>query len=368
MAKGTATQSDQLALMLRQRIVTGEFPPGRRLPTFQEIESQFRVSRCVAQTAVSQLKEDGFLRPKTGRGLYVSDHPPHLRRYGLVFPMGFDNPEKSRFDEAMVRQMNLFERQSVIREFEAYAGATVRGEKEWVIERLKEECRRDRLAGLILVGDADELSGYPPFDSKMLPKVFVFHSEKDPWRPFVTVDSLSMVKRGLEWLANRGRRRVAIIRISDYGQDWNWKGYFEQAGLEFHPQWVLGVGRCDPSAVQTLIPLLMDYPAGQRPDGVFIIDDNLVDYTAIALASQGCKLGEDLDIVAHCNWPTPEAQMLPMRRIGFHVGHMLERCIDVIDMQRRGETPPEAQRIPARFEDELAHGSTNQPNNDLVRI
>jgi hypothetical protein len=46
--------------------------------------------------------------------------------------------------------------------------------------------------------------------------------------------------------------------------------------------------------------------------------------------------------------------VLPIRRIGFHVGDMLSRCVEAIALQRRGQRPPRLQQVPALFEDEVA--------------
>lgn len=348
----TATQSDRLIASLRQRIIAGEFAPGQRLPTFQELESRFRVSRSVAQLAVTRLKEDGFLRARTSRGLYVADRPPHLRRYGVVFAVPHGTPDWSQFDEVLVREARQLETRPADREFDFFAGTEDHRDGPGVLERLRREVRRDRLAGVIFTPGTHGLSLQEPFTDPTLPKVFIFAPPSDPWRPIVSADSPAMIRRGLGWLAQRGRRRVAMVRVSDYGAAWDWRSFYEEAGLDYRPQWVQAVGRCDPSVLQTLIPLLMDYPAEQRPDGLFIVDDNLVAHAAAAVTQMHLRIGLDLDLVAHCNWPCPTPSPLPIRRIGFHTGHLLARCLEAIDAQRRGEPPPPVQLVPALFEDE----------------
>jgi len=62
----------------------------------------------------------------------------------------------------------------------------------------------------------------------------------------------------------------------------------------------------------------------------------------------------DLEIVAHTNFPCPVASALPVTRVGFDCGAVLRRCIEIIDQQRRGETPAPVTSVPATTEHALA--------------
>ena len=68
--KTNTTQSDLLASNLKTQIVHGDYQPGSRMPTFQEIESNFQVSRGVVQQAIAKLKQDGFVNSPSRRGGY----------------------------------------------------------------------------------------------------------------------------------------------------------------------------------------------------------------------------------------------------------------------------------------------------------
>lgn len=348
----TTSRSDQLTTALRRRIVAGEFAPGARLPTFQEIEETFSVSRGVAQMAIQRLKEDGFVNASSRQGMFVVRHPPHLRRYGIVFPVTHADPAWSRFDEVFVRESRLLQEVATQREFEIFAGTADRRTGPEVLARLRREVAADRLAGLILTPGSFELAARAPFNDPALPKALVFHYPGDAPGSIVGGDGESIVNRSLACLASQGCRRVAVIRAegaySSVGE-----AHFAKAGLKFHSQWLQVIGRGDTIVLSTLIPLLMDYPANQRPDGLFILDDNLVDHVTSAVVATGLRIGTDIKIVAHSNWPSRSPTAVPIRRIGYHVGHMLARCIDAIDAQRQGKTPPSVQLVPAMFEDEI---------------
>lgn len=61
----------QVAAELERRIVTGEIPPGRRVPSATEICDEFSVSRRTANEALAVLKERGLVRSVVGRGTFA---------------------------------------------------------------------------------------------------------------------------------------------------------------------------------------------------------------------------------------------------------------------------------------------------------
>ena len=345
------TQSELLAKKIRGQIVGGQFAPGKKLPTFQEMESRFNVSRGVIQLAVERLKRDGFVRSRSRQGLYVVPHPPHLRRYGIVFGRKQDSPIWPRVCAALVNESQRIEQSGDGRHFEAFFGTDDHHDGEAVRERLYEEVTNHRLAGLILEPVSFDTVKEPPLSGAELPRVYLFGAGMDGQTPAVTTDQRSLVDRAFGWFRGRGRERVAVIHQADTFSSLSEED-FRRNGLEFRPQWIQAVGRSHPRVVRNLIPLLMDYPASDRPDALFIADDNLVEYASAGVISMGLHVGADLDIVAHCNWPWPVPSAVPMQRIGFHVGQLLERCIEVIDAQVAGESVPDSQKLPALFEDE----------------
>lgn len=68
--------SDRLAAFLRQRIESGEWAAGHRLPTEQSLTVEYGVSRTVVREAVSRLKSMGWLTSRQGSGIYVAAAGP----------------------------------------------------------------------------------------------------------------------------------------------------------------------------------------------------------------------------------------------------------------------------------------------------
>jgi DNA-binding LacI/PurR family transcriptional regulator len=90
-----------------------------------------------------------------------------------------------------------------------------------------------------------------------------------------------------------------------------------------------------------------------RPEALIIGDDHLVEPALAGVRAAGLRLREDVEVVAHANFPWSPAPLAPITRIGWETGHLLSRCIDCLDAQRRGETVEAISLVPALFENEL---------------
>ncbi|MEO3799469.1 winged helix-turn-helix domain-containing protein [Nonomuraea sp. B1E8] len=65
----------QLADALRARIKSGEFQPGRKVPSQTELEEMTGLSRNTVKKALDVLKAEGLLITAPGRGLFVAEKP-----------------------------------------------------------------------------------------------------------------------------------------------------------------------------------------------------------------------------------------------------------------------------------------------------
>lgn len=75
------TLADRVTAVLLEKIKSGDFPPGARLPTEQVICERFGVSRTVVREAISRLKSEGVVEVRQGSGMLVREasRPATLR-------------------------------------------------------------------------------------------------------------------------------------------------------------------------------------------------------------------------------------------------------------------------------------------------
>jgi GntR family transcriptional regulator len=64
----------QIAHIIHRRILAGELPPRRRIPSETEMVQEFGVARTTARRAVAWMREQGWVYTVPHRGSYVT--PP----------------------------------------------------------------------------------------------------------------------------------------------------------------------------------------------------------------------------------------------------------------------------------------------------
>ena len=63
----------QLETILREKIRSGEYPPGDPFPTEDQLVQSYRLSRITVRKALSALEKDGLIDRKRGKGSVVTE-------------------------------------------------------------------------------------------------------------------------------------------------------------------------------------------------------------------------------------------------------------------------------------------------------
>ncbi|MEU9470455.1 GntR family transcriptional regulator [Streptomyces avermitilis] len=63
--------AERIAAEIRKAIMSGEWEPGRRVPTNEELRTQYETSNVTIQRALQILKDESFLEGQTGVGVFV---------------------------------------------------------------------------------------------------------------------------------------------------------------------------------------------------------------------------------------------------------------------------------------------------------
>ncbi len=78
----------QIKQTIKNWIVNKDFKPGEKIPSENELASQFNVSRLTVRQAIYQLVQEGFLKSKRGGGTFVTNNETLIDSFGLEF-IGF---------------------------------------------------------------------------------------------------------------------------------------------------------------------------------------------------------------------------------------------------------------------------------------
>lgn len=74
--KGPTPYYHQIGAIVRQKIGNGEFRVGERIPSEDELQQMFRVSRATVRQALVGLERDGLIERNPGRGSFVRERAP----------------------------------------------------------------------------------------------------------------------------------------------------------------------------------------------------------------------------------------------------------------------------------------------------
>ena len=75
----------QIKQTVKNWIINKEFKPGDKIPSANELATQFKVSRLTVHQALSQLIQEGFLISKRGEGTFVTMDESIISSFGLEF-------------------------------------------------------------------------------------------------------------------------------------------------------------------------------------------------------------------------------------------------------------------------------------------
>ncbi len=335
-SKLRATKQQELLTTLRGEIVQGVFAAGDRMPTRVELEERLGVSWFTIQQAFDALRREGFIRTDGRRGTFVVEAPPHLHRYALIFPLhGEGTHGQSRFYEAFANAAEQIQQKMPHIDWALFNLHDRTDEKDY--SELLKQINTHRLAGLIFVMSPYRLNQTPIIQMPGVSRVMIA-SQSSNNIPAIWMDYQALIEKAVRHLVDSGRSKLALImaRMTP-GHVSMFKEAVSLQGAQTCNAWIQMLHESHKAMTGNLIELLMNPKQQQRPDGIIILDDNLVEHVTLAIMDAGLRVKDDLDIVAYSNFPMPAVSAFPVHRMGFDSRHLLENCLAVIDSQNANQ-------------------------------
>lgn len=75
----------QIKQSIKNSIINGEYSPGAKIPSENELADKFKVNRLTVRQAILQLIQEGFLVSKRGRGTFVTTNEDLINSFSLEF-------------------------------------------------------------------------------------------------------------------------------------------------------------------------------------------------------------------------------------------------------------------------------------------
>jgi DNA-binding transcriptional ArsR family regulator len=336
----SSRKAHAIARTLRDQILAGHWAPGARLPTYDALMEQFQVTRPTIARVLDTLREEGLVTVKGQRQVFVTERFPHHNRYLWVTS---EQPGSIEWTLFLATILEVIERgeSGIPGEVTALVGVDGRVNNP-AYQELCAVVERGSAAGLLLVNSA-MIYLLPVLQAPGLPRAAI--EAPLPHAGLVKLDFEGLIERASARLFEKGRR-VAVMsphspKLAATEQR------LRALGRPPDQVWALQVA---PIGCQGVTELLFDRK--DRPDALFVTDDNLIEPLLEGLRRKNVKPGKDIYVLAHCNWPRPLGLSEGVEHIGFDAREVLCAGKECIDAQRAGDPSP-TRTVPARFIEEL---------------
>ncbi|MCX5658112.1 MAG: substrate-binding domain-containing protein [Planctomycetota bacterium] len=135
----------------------------------------------------------------------------------------------------------------------------------------------------------------------------------------------------------RGRTRIALLTSSTAPLAKLDHLYRAAAARQMRAQepWVQGVSLQEPHWARNAVRAMFAGRPADRPDGLIVSDEHLVEFALAGLNDQGLRLPRDVEVVGHANFHVTPPGPSPVRRLGYVTGNLLREAIDMIDRANR---------------------------------
>lgn len=325
---------------LREEILSGKREPGSKLPTYDALMEIYGVTRPTIARVLSTLRMQGLVNVQGSRGVFIAERFPHNERY---FWVTSEYPGHIEWTTFLATFLDLIERGQTGLPGEVVPLLGVDGRaNNPEYQRLCEVVQEGSAAGLFVMR-SPTTALLPILQEPNLPRAAIWTPL--PHAGLVSLAFDTLIERACRSIM-QGGRRVAVV--SPHEQ--NLKAASQCLANLGAPRANVTELHVTPVGCESLIKLLME--RRDRPDAVFVTDDNLIQPLLAGLRAAKVRPKRDVYVLAHCNWPRAIGGSEGVDHVGFDVREILWVGKECMEAQRAGEALPQ-RIVPARFASEL---------------
>lgn len=292
-----APKHEQVVQAIWGMIRSGDWPPGSRLPSEQDLARQFKVAHTTIRKAKAGLAKQGAIVSVNRRGTYVTEDALAYRVAvlwrGGVLTNNFGYGYRIALDRLESRQSTGMRFQHIAASPEALTNSVV---AEGLVERVVSM----QSSAVVLTADMQELEDR--LVARSIPIVVLSYAEH-PSVPCVHMDTAAMCRMGLSHFEQSGCDRVAMIGPEEgapaYARVHRERGW-PMPWLATMP-WSKLPTRKDAESFGYQSFKRVWAKAGERPVGLLVLDDIMLNGVLLAMAEEGVRSGRDLQLASHYN-------------------------------------------------------------------
>lgn len=299
---------DEIVRYLKNRILSEEIAPGSFLPLRSDLIRECEASNVTVQNAINRLAAEGFLRSCGSKGVMVSVYPPHKYRVGVLLPAS-GWPEKN-FDTkwfAVEQALDMVEKDGSHISFERYRVSKEMSMHDDELKKLSNALNESLLAGVIVPFSLPDgllmpLNGYPvvqhePRNAKVIRAVSFNHNY------------IAMAEMAVKKLLECGATKIAVIMGSEMPAFFIReieKVLFNCKEICTKKEWIQSLSNTSRGIVwaENLLRLVFAPELRERPDGLVVLNENLLNPVTESLHELDMIIGKDIHVCSHSNIPT----------------------------------------------------------------
>jgi len=334
-----ASSHDLILSQIRDLICNGKLKQGAKIPTRSELAQYFSVSQSTVQKAMVNLEEDGFVESHGKKGSFISKTPPHIYRYAFAFPFSPNHLNWGTAYETILRVLEDLKRQGS--DYWLY-----HGEDEKTLSRLTDDLKHRRVAGALCLGSHENYLNI--IHSSLHSRVATLANlPVDDLHLPVQIDFRSFEKHAINWMAEQGHRRVAVIsnRLdTDFSFSRFQEGCLTRDMVCLKSHHFLLSPPFDSDSIIHLIKLLAGMPKKEGPDAILLSDASLLpDESAL----QNCLSENPTSLLARGYFPlSPKRQPSVVTHIGIDSQDLVLQIVDAMRNFQLERTSPDNIRLP----------------------
>ncbi len=299
--KRNDTLYQQIVSYFEGEIMEGRLKPGARLPATTELSKMFNVNPDTVQQSLKQLADRGFVSRTPGRGTFIRKGISS-RTLALIFKHSlFIDEEISFYSSYLNDLVVLGEKEHWNLRFflvsENLNPEDASGEKGFV--DLKKAINDGEVRAVV------EFCSNPSVQDYLRNECPVPVSFSD-----VTVDMPGFLRRGLDYLRDRGYRKVAVLTAGYPELQAVLKSYRQQ-----HGEMELSLYRSDKADHREGYQLIRQVYAKEAPEALLITNDRVFTGAWYYLLEKGIRVPQDLAVLTHTNKGREPMSHVPLTRL-----------------------------------------------------
>lgn len=241
----------QLGRMLREKILSGTFVPGERLPSENELSQKHSISRMTARAALMELNKENLASIVRGKGRFVQEEAGRTLKVPLAskpltltvasYPILSNEHETKFYFGGLLNGLT-----EELLHHHARSKFFTEEEVEHSGESLVSFMSGRGVDGVILNGHAKVLMYVKELEEAGIPVVIMNEAFPDTDIDYVVCNHRKGTHQLMEYLIQLGHRRIACLStpMDNLSTKERWAGYrevFHQHGLPIHQELFLRI-------------------------------------------------------------------------------------------------------------------------------